>query len=318
MSFQRWSEYADLLDRLRANSTTWSGATTFAEFDSLVRTRCADLVRDGDERGYDALITGLDADYADRDRLYEQVRISALARPAADVGWTGAEWAGYWVSTRRDGTQVYAKDRFTATWAAPDATAEATELFHDEETGLLYDAEHWYLPDGKTEVWADSAGFKDADGNRYVNGVRQTGQTAQTESEPTVDPATNRWRRWNETDKEFEYHHTSDAVWERLRDGWWYRRFDDRLGWLAYDEASGTWLDRTTPTPTWRRRDEVGTAVTPAPAEVLDRMSDADQATLSDLKQRALAMKPASMTDEEALRVLGKALSARTADVPKA
>src|ERR1043165_1977177 len=139
MSFQRWSEYVDLLDQLRANSSTWSSATTFAEFDSLIRTRFPDLVRTGDDRGYDALITGLDADFPDRDRLFEQVRICALARPAADAGWTGPEWAGYHVSTRRDGTQVCAKERFASTWVKPDATNTATKLHHDPETCLLSD-----------------------------------------------------------------------------------------------------------------------------------------------------------------------------------
>jgi hypothetical protein len=317
MAFQGWSDYVDLLDELRARGATWSGAVTFAEFDSLIRIQCADLVRADDQHGYDALVDALDADFTDRDQLYEQLRICALARTAAEAGLNGAEWTGYHVSARLDGIQVYAAGRFAATsdWVPLEVSVQALTLVYDDETGLMYDAEHWYLADGQTEVWADSDGFRDAQGNRYVKGVLQS-DSATDLRQTHFDAATNRWRQWHEADGEFEYYHNVDGVWERSRNDLWYRRYDDRLGWLPYDEASQTWLDPTTPSPTWRPHDDVGASpVSAGAAEVFANMSDRNRATLSDLARQALAVKPASMSDEEALRLLSAAVSAQAVEV---
>jgi hypothetical protein len=317
MTFQAWSDYVGLLDEMRSHSDEWRGATTFEEFDALVRTNCADLIERSDGYGYQALVAALDEDFTDRDQLYEQLRICALAHPAADAGLTGDEWVGYHVSTRRDGQQVYATDRFAATsdWAPLEVSVQALTLQYDDETGLMYDAEHWYLTDGRTEVWADADGtFGDQDGNRYVKGVLQAESVADLR-EQQFDATTNRWRQWHAADEEFEYYHNVDGVWERLRDSQWHRRYNDSFGWLAYDESTETWLDPTRPTPTWRPHGEVGAAVAAAAAEAFERMPDKHQAVLSDLAQQAVAMKPASMSDEQALRLLSEAVSAEAAEV---
>jgi len=253
MTFQAWSDYIRLLDEMRSNDD-WSAAATFDEFDTLVRANCADLVERSDGYGYQALVAALDEDFTDRDQLYEQLRICALATTATDAGLTGDEWAGYHVSTRRDGKQFYATDRFAATadWVPLEVSVQALTLQYDDETGLMYDAEHWYLTDGRTEVWADTDGtFRDQDGNVYVKGVLQAESVADLR-EQQFDTTTNRWRQWHEADGEFEYYHNVDGVWERLRDDQWHRRYNDSFGWLAYDEPSQTWLDPSPPVPTWR------------------------------------------------------------------
>ena len=67
------------------------------------------------------------------------------------------------------------------------------------------------------------------------------------------DPEKNRWRRWNETDNEFEHFHNEDNVWERERGGLWHRFHDAAKQWLPYDGPSRTWLHDNT----WVAYDEV-------------------------------------------------------------
>jgi len=179
-------------------------ADSFESFDSAARGGRPDLVEG--EHGYAALVAQLadSGDYSGTDVLFEHLRLVAVAVPAEQYGM-GQEWTGLWISADHQGAQVYADDRYAALSA--------------------------WLPL-----------LLDGDGQTTEHGGRKDAAEADPR-EQQVDEATGRWRRFAEQDGEYEYHHTRDDVWERERDGLWYRFHDEVRQWMAYDEPSRTWLD---------------------------------------------------------------------------
>jgi hypothetical protein len=275
MAFTDWDSYVTLLDAMYEQRGQWDSAGGFAEFDRLVRQNCGGLVGgEGNAEvgvyGYDGLASRLGEEFGgDNELVFEQIRLAALARPAAEYG-LGEQWRGYVISTRPDGGEVYAETRFAepSGWAKIEVAALSLALAYDEETGLMYDATDWYLRDGRTKVWPDPAtpgGYTDGAGNLYIRGELQAPAAAADPAQPHFDTAAGRWRR-RSADGEFEHYHDGDGVWERRRDQYWYRYHSDRFGWLAYDGPSMTWLDPTTGNTTWRGHDEVGQPPAGAPS----------------------------------------------------
>lgn len=324
MTFSDWDHYTDLLDKMRIQRSVWDAATHFEDFIAAVRYGCPELLgTEGysavGEHGLDALVAALEAELRDPEPVFAQIRISALARPAEELG-LGPEWADYLVSERLDGAsaqEVYSTDRFAepSDWELVEVSTRALALEYDESLGLMRAGDgSLYLRDGVTPVWPhpDRQGaFVDEDGNVYVNGEL----AADTVEDPRVqhfDPDSGRWRRWSDQGGEYEYYHDADGVWERIREGC-YRHHGDRFGWIRYDHGSDTWLDPTTPVPQWRAHDEIGTPpAPPEPGGAADRiwnaLPDEGRAALDELTGRALAAKPASMSDQDALRLLTEAL----------
>jgi hypothetical protein len=188
-----WASYQTLLDGLRLQRSVWETATNYQGFSEAIARSCADL-RGGAETSYGdyglrSLEAGLTDNLSDEDAVYEQIRLVALAVPAPrDMG---ADWSGYFISSRSDGQQVCSADQFAApaSWvkvevqakdvAAPTATVDSggrdpavSARTFDEGTGLFYDQDNWYLPDGATIVTrVDSSDvFVDAARNRYRRG----------------------------------------------------------------------------------------------------------------------------------------------------
>jgi hypothetical protein len=210
------ASYADLLDTLRGNQSSWVGVQSLAACEEAVEG-----ITGIDTETYSALMEELSTQYGGSEQLMlEQLRLSALAWPAADYGLNGPEWRGYFVTETADGQQLYATDRcaLTQAWTELEISAESLALTYDEETGLLYDAESWYLPNGKTKVTldgADPANSRDADGNLYVRGeLHDSPAMAANLREQHFDPETQRWRRWSDDGEQFEYYNNEDGVWE--------------------------------------------------------------------------------------------------------
>lgn len=308
MSFNGWNSFGDLFEKLAAAFPHWSGAATFEEFDELVRGNCASLV--GDEGGYDDLLARLEASGAhggDRDLLFEHVRTAALAIPAAQYAGLGPEWAGFWISRKLRGEEIYASSRYASPpeWALLEISVQAATLQYDEETGLMYDATQWYLRDGETVVWphdAQPGAFRDSNGNVYVHGELQAG-AAPDLSAQHFDTESGRWRRFLADDNEFEYYHTVDGVWERRREQLWYRLHAGVGRWLPYDEPSRTWLDQGQ----WRSEEQVGRPETPDAGDEAEP-ADADEQVYTDIVKgiddvvnavRALGISAERVTDEE-------------------
>jgi hypothetical protein len=287
MAFMGWDSYVPLLDALAVQRQRWDGAKDFATFDSLVRQNCSELVGGEGcpvgEWGYEALLEGLREEFGDDDEsLFKQIRLTALAWSAVQYG-LGEEWSGYFISEQPDGTEVYAGSRFAkaSDWTKLEVSSTALSLDYDEETGLMYDATDWYLRDGKTQVWPDETNpgaFKDREGNVYIMGELQA-PTVQDRRQQHYDAESERWRRWSDEAGGFEYYHDEDGVWERFKDGLFYRLHSAEFGWLAYDEESDTWLDTVIEDPQWRKRQEVGRpyAAELAEAEVLEEIEILDE-----------------------------------------
>ena len=264
MPFSNWSSYPDLLDDLAEERTRWDSAANFKEFDAAIRDSCPDLV-DG-PAGYAALAQELmDDSGGAEDLVFERIKLVALARPAAELG-LGPEWQGYFLSERMDGEEVYAADQFAepSGWVKVEVSSGALALAYDEEAGLMYNQENWYLKDGKTIVTEDPAElgtFVDSAGNQYIKGELQA-PTVEDLRQQHFDTQANRWRRWSDDGGEFEYYHNEDGVWERaptLAETTAWRRYHGRqFGWLHYDGPSDTWLDPTTQNTRWRPQNEVG------------------------------------------------------------
>jgi hypothetical protein len=213
--------YADLLDTLRQNHSSWASAQTLAECQAA-----AGGISGVDADTLSALVGELSSQYMGAEHaMLEQLRLSALAWPAVDYGLTGPEWQGYFVTETADGQQFYATDRcaLTQEWTGMEISAESLALTYDEQTGLLYDEENWYLPDGKTKLTldaADPATSTDADGNVYVRGVLQDGMgTVANLRDAHFDTGTRRWRRWSDDGAQFEYYNNQDGTWERRPPG---------------------------------------------------------------------------------------------------
>ncbi|HET9897399.1 MAG TPA: hypothetical protein VFQ44_20910 [Streptosporangiaceae bacterium] len=268
--------YEELLDKLRENRDMWDTARTFAECQQVMSG-----ISGIDAEKFAAMVGELRSYHADdQERMLEQLRLTALAWPASDYGLTGAEWQGYFVAELADKQQFHAADRFAepSQWAKVEVAAEALALNFDEDTGLLYDEDNWYLPDGHTIVTLDSADparSADAEGNVYVLGVLREGPDAAGPAdsrEPHFDAEVQRWRRWSDDGGEFEHYHNEDGVWERRRGTddagrtIWHRHHSAGYGWLRYDSKSDRWLDPKA--NEWRPHAEVGIPAAPvAPAE---------------------------------------------------
>ncbi|WP_042388640.1 hypothetical protein [Streptacidiphilus melanogenes] len=305
MAFSDWDPYVELLERMWDAADGWRSAATFAQLEEQIRWACPELVG-GDsassvgEYGFAALADALAEDDPDQDRVAARIKFAALSRPAVDHGLS-AEWSGHFVSETAEGHLVYSDQRFAGpdAWrpvdsaVAEDAVDEESRLSRDEASGLLYDAERWYLEDGVTvvEPVLDNPGYaRDRDGNLYHRG------------EP-ADPATmlfdresGRWRRATDSG-EYEYHHEADQVWERPGEhGLWLRLHDGTGQWLPYDAPSQTWLYGDQ----WLAGDLVGSAPS-LPEEETTRLTrerdTALRAAIADV--RAAGLGPEAVTDAE-------------------
>jgi hypothetical protein len=278
MAFSNWDTYRQLLEKLTERRADWSKSKTYADFDEAIRARCSEIAALTNADGvleYDSLLGELTKEFVDdKDLVYEQLKLVALAIPAEDRG-LGPEWHGYFVSERANGEEVYATDRFAipSSWEKVEVSIAALALTYDEDTGLMYLGDDWFLKDGVTQVWEDPevpGEFYDREENRYIHGVLQA-DTVQDLRQSHFDEETNRWRRWVDLDGEFEYYHQEDGVWERLHNGaWerlhdvagtalWHRYHSDQFGWVPYDTDSTSWLDPVTQYTVWRGYTEVGT-----------------------------------------------------------
>ncbi len=183
-----WSKYLSLFEGLRVQRSVWETATNYQGFSEAIARSCADL-RGGAETSYGdyglaSLEAGLTENMSDDDEVYEQIRLVALAVPAPRE--MGSAQSEYFISSRPDGQQVCSADQFAApsAWVKVEAPAAAWEspptdsggpgapapaLTFDEDTGLYYDQDNWYLPDGSTVVTSVGSGdiFVDAARNRY-------------------------------------------------------------------------------------------------------------------------------------------------------
>lgn len=252
--FSDWESYSDLLDRMWGDAASWRSGQSFEQLDGYIRLSCPELVG-GDavsavgEQGFAALTEALAGVYSDKNAMAARIRFAALSRPAGEYGLP-AEWADYFVSEGADGALVFCADRFAepAAWQPvhPQSQQEHQEsavaqpaLARDETSGLLYDARHWYLPDGATVVEPDqdNPGYAcDAAGNLYHRGEPADPATA------LFDRGSGRWRRATGSG-DYEYHHEADQVWERRgQQDMWLRRHEATGVWLPYDAPSQTWL----------------------------------------------------------------------------
>lgn len=264
--------YDELLDKLRENRDAWDNAQTLAECQqSISSITGVDVAKSGQ------MVDEIRAYYlGNEDQALAQLRLTGLAWPAADCGLTGPEWQGYLVAELPGGQQMYAADRLAdvQTWAEVEVSVLALSLVYDAETGLMYDEDNWYLPDGETVVTldaGDSTRSRDAEGHVYVLGVLQDAANAAAEAadpkEAHFDPEEQRWQRQADDGAGFEHYHNEDGVWERRRgrdaDGLdvWQRFHSVTHGWLAYDRDSETWLDPDS--NEWRPHAQVGVLVSP-------------------------------------------------------
>lgn len=252
MAFSDWDSYPNLLDRLAGEHTSWADATDFASFDEKVRQRCASLVPDAG--GYQELVTKLNesGDYDTEDELFEHLRIVLFAAPA-DVADLGEDWAGYWVSRNDDDIPIYAESRTASTDAWTVLVAE-----DEEETDETLEAVAAEPQDLREQHFDDESG---------------------------------RWRRWSESDSEFEYYHDEDAVWERTRDDLWCRYHDGAGEWLPYDGPSDTWLYQDA----WVAYDRIGAP--PAESDDEEPIPE-DEAGLMELAERMIDETLAELEDE--------------------
>jgi hypothetical protein len=266
------ASYEELLAKLRDNRSSWDSARTFADCQEAIAG-----ISDIDNAKFGALAEELRSYHGDDDELMlRQLYLTALAWPASDYGLTGAEWQGYFITALADGREVYAADRFADPdeWANVEVATQTLALTYDQQTGLMYDEENWYLPDGKTTVrldQADPAKSRDEAGNLYLRGVLQEGAATASDLRQThFDQETQRWRRWSDDGGEFEYYHNDDGVWERLggKDtsggNIWNRYHSTQHDWLRYDQRSGQWFDPGQ--NQWCTYERVGAAAAPAPA----------------------------------------------------
>jgi hypothetical protein len=184
MPFTGWNSYNSLLENLKRQSSQWEYAKDFAEFTEAINRSCTDLLG-GEGSSYgDYGLTSLQAalleNLSEYDAVYEQIRLTALAVPAAELGYGQPGFVSYLAN----GTKVSSDSQF----AEPSQWVQVTDpvtipepplapggdqdggLAFDEATGLFYDSTTWYLPDrttsviqlpGSEDVFADSAG------NRY-------------------------------------------------------------------------------------------------------------------------------------------------------
>lgn len=288
MGFLQWDSYVELLDRLWQESDTWRSARSFEQFEERIEQMLPELLG-GDSRsvvgeyGFTALAQALSEDYADRDDAAARIGFAALSRSAADHGLS-EDWSGYFVSRDTDDQLVYCDERYAEPnrWLPIDTVeADADEapdpgvgsvLTRDEDAGLLYDAEHWYLPDGVTivELDPDNEGYsRDAAGGLYHLG--QAADPATT----LFDRASGKWRRAIGTG-EFEYFHEADQVWERPGEHQhWTRQHHGTSTWLPYDAPSQTWLYDNQ----WLPGDRIGA---PEPA----RPATTEQALQEQVRQK--------------------------------
>jgi hypothetical protein len=271
------SSYEELLNKLRDERSSWDSKETFAECRSAISG-----ISDADPALYDALEQELREYYGgDEDRMLGQLRLSILAWPASDYGLTGAEWADYFISERAGGEEVYALDRFAEPqeWVKLEVSTQSLALTYDRDTGLMYDAENWYLPDGQTVVTLDVSNPElstDAAGNSYLKGVLQA-PTVTDLRKTHFDQEQQRWRRWSDAGGEFEYYHNEDGEWERLRpddngNDQWYRYHSAQQGWLRYDRVSDYWLDPQQ--NQWCKHGDIGAAVTPPASDTRTAVGD--------------------------------------------
>lgn len=151
-------------------------------------------------------------------------------------------------------------------------------------------AGYWISKDGKgNEVCADNRGAPPSSWSA-VEVPAQDAATAPDLREQHFDAAKGRWRRWNDTDNEFEHYHNDDGIWERERAGSWHRFHDGAGQWLRYDEPSTTWLHQGR----WLRHDEITAPATRAEVR-------ADETNLDALAARLVAETLAELHDAEPL-----------------
>ena len=262
--FSDWGSYIGLLDQMWGKAGAWRSAQSFEQLAEQIRSASPELVG-GDaastvgEHGFAALAEALAENYGDNETVAARIRFAALCRPAAEHGLP-AEWAGYFVAEDEGGTLVFSPERFAepGTWQPVDAqqpqgsAGTRSALARDEDSGLLYDAEHWYLEDGATVVQpdTDNPGYAhDAAGHLYHLGKPADPATT------LFDRESGRWRRGTGSG-DYEYHHDQDQVWERHGEqGLWLRLHEGTGRWLPYDAPSQTWLSEGR----WLSGDRIGT-----------------------------------------------------------
>jgi len=249
--FSDWGSYIGLFDQMWGASGAWRTAQSFEQMEEQIRAACPGLVGGNEAsevggHGFAALAEALAEEYGDRNAVAARIRFAALCRPAADHGLP-AEWSDYFVAEDASGRLVYSSERFAepAAWKPVDAqpsqdsAAASSALARDEASGLLYDADRWYLEDGTTvvELDPDNEGYaRDAAGGLYHLGKPADPMTS------LFDRESGRWRRGTGSG-EYEYHHDADQVWERRGEGGLWLRLHEGTGtWLVYDAPSMTWL----------------------------------------------------------------------------
>jgi hypothetical protein len=196
-----WADYGDLLNELSAG-TTWAEQNSYSEFRNYLGDNYSELGPDGGKvsKGYESLLAGLLEDMSgNEEEVYKKVRIITLAYPDPDD-------PRYVVSVdfSNQPVRLPAAELYTAEPAAWEpAPAEAVQQrVPDEATGLMFDAENWYTPEGVI-VYLDSNDRNwsyDDDGNWYERGIAAKGTAGQESAAPvssapktglTLDPTAN-------------------------------------------------------------------------------------------------------------------------------
>ena len=226
MAVPDWPAYVWFLDGLALQRDKWAGSKTLAEFDTAVRTYCAELLGaategQADPPGYTALAKALAEEFVEPETVYAQIRLAALAVPARELQPDlDEDWAIWWLSERVDEATVCGASRFEPPdqWEDFDEPAPGAE----PESGLDQD------PESLSEFEDDESEDEDALDSQAAETVRPPGQE--------LDPVENRWRRLDPADDEYEYYHNTDGVWERKRGQTWYRRHERVAQWLPYSD----------------------------------------------------------------------------------
>jgi hypothetical protein len=329
--FPDWQDYSDTLERMNRVSDKWDSATTFAQFDELIRLACGELVDPNYvyDRGVDRLCREVaEREYAgDYDLSALRVMFAALGRPAGEYenqlvgryGYRRGDWDGFFINVI-GGDLVYSDQQFadpgqwtamvaaepggqaedesdSADYAADAAEAEPAFTFYPPN-GLWYVGDCWYLPDKSTVVVEDpdiTDFYRDGAGNHYKDG------RAADLAEEHFLTGLRRWRRLAPNGT-FEFYH------------------DAAQDWFCYDPASDSWFDRGE----WVRYEQVGAPAAQDPLQDAEARQQLDQ-RLADLRDtglrgaieaiRARGVSAGQMTDEQIRGLLDTRVMDRLASV---
>lgn len=143
------AKYEDLLDSL-SDDSGWSDKDTYDEFKEYLDSNYSDRA-DGDT-GYEALLSELSEDTSDQDEVYQKFRILGMAYKHTDGSWRSFNFENKLVWCQDDEPTTNLDTWFEVEeeeeGAADDLARDELGRIRDPETGLLYDEESWYTPDG--------------------------------------------------------------------------------------------------------------------------------------------------------------------------